>query len=228
MPVLKGAFLNFGAGILTKAPNIVVFQFNPEQVTRVTTVNETPPTPQGGGRRDARQQPNLPTEKISFTLKIDSGDLAGLSGSLADIPGINATLAAAGILPMLSALELLMVPQGGLLSAASQSAVANVVAYRYRPAKLPTVLFFWGAFRIVPVVFTSMAIQEVQYNTVLNPIRAEVSVDLTILTPSQIASDSTLPRLAYNYTLGVKEAMAAANLANAAGLGVSALRSLLT
>jgi hypothetical protein len=82
------------------------------------------------------------------------------------------------------------------------------------------VLFFWGPFRILPVTVTNLNITETEYDMLLNPVRAEVAVNLTVLTPSQIADDD-LASGAYKYSQGVKEVMAALNLANAAGLGVS-------
>ena len=44
MVALKGAFLSFGAGLLGALPNIVVFQFNPVDVTRTPTVAEPAPS----------------------------------------------------------------------------------------------------------------------------------------------------------------------------------------
>ncbi|HMQ33826.1 MAG TPA: hypothetical protein PKD53_24040, partial [Chloroflexaceae bacterium] len=92
--------------------------------------------------------------------------------------------------------------------------------YQLPPERLPTVLFFWGPFRILPVAMTSLSIEETEYDQLLNPLRAQVSVSLQVLTPSQLSGDD-LARGAYDYSQGVKEVMAALNLANAAGLGVS-------
>src|SRR5579862_1272361 len=101
MAALKGAFLSFGAGLLGALPNIVVFQFNPEQVSRTPSLPQPPSVSGNAGPTDALQQPTLPGETISFTLKLDASD------QLADG---NPIAAASGILPTLSALELLMVP----------------------------------------------------------------------------------------------------------------------
>jgi hypothetical protein len=53
MAVLKGAFINLGAGLLGGLPNIVIFQFNPEKVTRTPTLAQPPHTPVGAGTVDA-------------------------------------------------------------------------------------------------------------------------------------------------------------------------------
>ena len=215
MAALKGAFINLGAGLLGALPNVVVFQFNPNHISRTPALAQQPAQSDGSGTRDAQQQSAQPGETISFSLRVDATD------QLAETNPIAAT---SGILPTLSALELLLVPQGSLsldlfrLSGGSQPA-------QHPPERLPTVLFFWGPFRILPVLITSLSINETEYDTLLNPVRAEVTVNLRVLTPTQISADATFARGAYTYTQGVKEVMAALNLANAAEIGVSAIRS---
>ena len=217
MAALKGAFLSFGAGLLGALPNIVVFQFNPDKVTRTPSLPQPPKACSNSGPVDALQQPCLPGEKISFTLHIDATEQLAQSNPIA---------AASGILPTLSALELLMVPSsslsidlGSLIGGGSQPG-----PFQFPPDKLPTVLLFWGPFRILPVAITSLGITETEYDTLLNPIRADVSVSLQVLIPNQLAGN-TLANGAYKYSQGVKEVMAALNLANAAQIGVSAVLS---
>ena len=217
MAALKGAFLSFGAGLLGGLPNIVVFQFNPVQVSRNPTLTQPPSPNAGADATDALQQASLPGETISFTLRLDAND---------QLAGGNPIAAASGILPTLSALELLMVPAsslsidlGSLLGGGGSSG-----PHTFPPDKLPTVLFFWGPFRILPVAITSLSITETEYDTLLNPVRADVSVYLQVLVPSQLAGD-TLANGAYKYSQGVKEVMAALNLANAAQIGVSSALS---
>jgi hypothetical protein len=217
MAALKGAFLSFGAGLLGGLPNIVVFQFNPVQVTRTPSMAQPPPLPNNTGNIDSLQQPNLPGESMSFSLRVDANDQLAQS---------NPVAAASGILPTLCALELLMVPKGALSINLSSlvSGGSTPAPFQLPPNKLPTVLFFWGPFRIVPVAITSMTITETEYDTLLNPVRAEVSINLQVLIPSQLAGD-TLANGAYSYSQGVKEVMAALNLANAASIGVSSMLS---
>ena len=222
MAALKGAFINMGAGLLGALPNIIVFQFNPDRMTRTPTIAQPPPPSNGSGSRDAQQQPGNPSESFSFTLRIDATDQLARGNPLA---------AASGILPTLSALELLMVPQGSLGSALS-SALSSLTgsssseAHKNPPARLPVTLFIWGPFRVLPVNITSLSITETEYDQLLNPIRAEVSVGMQVLTPSQLAKDATIARGAYTYSMSVKEAMAALNLANAVEFGVSASLSI--
>jgi len=215
MAALKGAFIKLGAGLLGALPNIIVFQFNPDRVTRTPRLVQPPAPSSGAGTTNAAQQPSLPTESISFSVRLDASDQLAQSNPIA---------ASSGILPALSALELLMVPKGSLpfdLFGLS----GGPGPYQLSPNRLPTVLFFWGPFRILPVTVNSLSITETEYDPLLNPVRAEVSVSLQVLTPIQL-NDDKLAIGAYLYSQGVKEVMAALNLANAVQLGVSASLSL--
>jgi len=216
MGALKGAFINIGAGLLGALPNIVVFQFNPERVTRTPSLSRQPQAPDGSGNHPAVQQPDYPTESISFSLRLDASD---------QLAGSNPIAAASGILPTLSALELLMVPASGVSLDLFSLAGGGSKPFQLPPLNLNTILFFWGPFRILPVVISSLSITETEYDPLLNPVRAEVSVSLRVLTPSQL-SDSTLAIGAYNYTEKVKQVMAALNLANAVSMGVGSVLSL--
>ncbi len=103
---------------------------------------------------------------------------------------------------------------GGLLAIPGDAS-----AFTNPPNLLPVVLFFWGPFRLLPVNVTSLSISEVEYDPQLNPTRAEVSVSLQVVTPPTLAPGLMLG--AYKYTQGVKEAMAALNLANSAAIASS-------
>src|SRR5215472_7911234 len=168
MAALKGAFIKLGAGLLGALPNIIVFQFNPDRVTRTPRLVQPPAPSSGAGTTNAAQQPSLPTESISFSVRLDASDQLAQSNPIA---------ASSGILPALSALELLMVPKSGLsidlfgLSGGSKP-------YQLPPLSLPTILFFWGPYRVLPVSITSLSISETEYDPLLTPIRAEVSVNL--------------------------------------------------
>jgi hypothetical protein len=211
---LKGAFINIGGGLLGFLPNIVVFQFNPDKVTRTPSRAQPPPAPDGSGKRSSSQQPGLPPETISFSLRVDATEQLANSNPLA---------AVGGILPTLSALELLMLPKSSL-SIDLFNLGGGDKPHKHPPDKLPTVLFFWGPFRILPVAVTSLSITETEYDVKLTPIRADVSVGLQVLTPDQLA-DQDFAKGAYAYSQGVKEVMAALNLANAVEFGVSSVMS---
>jgi hypothetical protein len=213
MPTLKGAFLRLDAGLLGALPDIVVFQFNPETVTRTPALVDPPRSGDPLRARQASEQPGEPGESLSFNLRLDASDARAQANPIA---------AASGVLPALSALELLMHPSagggGGVAGAVSGAigALAPAASHRSPPKRLPMVLFFWGAFRILPVTVTSLAITETAHDQLLNPVRADVGVSLEVLTPSWLARTEAAGRGmgAYNYTLRAKERLAAANLAN--------------
>jgi hypothetical protein len=211
MRALKGAFLDVGAGLSGTLPNIVVFQFNPDTVTRTPSIAQRAQASSGEGRKDALAQADEAQESISFTLRIDASDqLTGRDPSLA---------VERGILPTLSALELLMTRRKPK-SAGGGSAALNP------PARIPSILFFWGRWRIIPVTITSMTITESQFDVRLNPVHAEVSVSLQVLTPAQMASDDKWGLKAYQYMTDVKMQMATLNAANALDIGVSSSHSI--
>jgi len=208
MATLKGAFIKLDADVLGALPNIIVFQFNPEQLSRTPALSQPPASDNGAGNQYSGQQPAPPSESFSFNLRLDATDQLAAGNPIA---------AASGILPALSALELLLVPKSSLtLDLLSLS--GGKKPHVHPPESLPTVLFFWGPSRILPVSVTSLNITETQYDTLLNPVRAEVTVNLQVLTPGQLAADAAFARGAYQYSQGVKEVLAALNLANTAHL----------
>lgn len=206
MPALKGAFLKFEKGLLG-LPNIVVFQFNPETVSRTPSLVQIDVTPGSASWQDPRQIVAAPSESFSFSLRLDATDQLAKGNPIA---------ASSGILPGLSALELLMYPAPATRSLPIPP--DSNQPYTNPPNVLPVVLFFWGPFRILPVNITSLSINELQYDQLLNPIRAEVSVNLQVIAPPALERSSAVMKGAYQYTQTVKETMAALNLANAAEL----------
>ncbi len=86
-------------------------------------------------------------------------------------------------------------------------------------SQVPTVLFVWGPGRIVPVRITGLTITEKLYDALLNPIHAEASINLRVLTPDELQAVTgplaEVAQVAYTYSQGLRQALALANLANA-------------
>jgi hypothetical protein len=82
--------------------------------------------------------------------------------------------------------------------------------------KYPQILFIWGLTRILPVTIESMSITEQQYDSLLNPVQAEVAIGLTV-TPISGCSNDKIGKGAYEYTRMAKDVMAISNLSNTAG-----------
>ena len=68
-------------------------------------------------------------------------------------------------------------------------------------------LFIFGRKRVLPVNINSMNITETEFSTDLNPIRATVAVNLTVIEGKSVP---------YMYSKALKEAMSVLNLANIA------------
>jgi hypothetical protein len=128
-----------------------------------------------------------------------------------------------GIGPQLSALEKMVLPSSkiaGLIGAAID-AVGDALggggdeppAQPIPREKFPRTLFIWGLTRILPVTIDSMTISELEYDALLNPLRAEVDLQLTVIAVDQ-CSDDVLAKGALEYTTIAKEAQAIANLVN--------------
>ena len=137
-------------------------------------------------------------EVISFDIRLDATD------KLNDGDFITGQF---GISPQLSTLELMVHPKGeSLLAQALGSLLGQSNGFSFtRSDKPPLVLFIWGRKKVLPVNINSMNITETEFSTDLNPIRATVAVNLTVI------EGKSLP---YMYSKAMKEAMSVLNLAN--------------
>ena len=242
--LLKGALIQFSAPMLIPIPNIIVFQYNPETMTRTLTpwspterqhtyhddgsLDKT--TALTGAQINSLRQPYDPAESFSLTLELDAADAL-------ESPSTHPVAVIAGVADRISALEMLCYPPGqsalgGLLNvsvsvsvgSSGLSASASTAAADVLPRKaVPIVLFFWGPGRIVPVRITSFSVEEQQYSPLLYPLRAKVTVGLKVLDESHLVNVEgetgggaavEIAKACYTFTRAQKEALATANLAN--------------
>jgi hypothetical protein len=225
--VMKGALVEFMPTFLpVPVPNVIVFQYNPETMTHTWTQ----PQPAGAAGTETSNPlavKGMPGESFSFTIAMDAND------EIADGSAPTAALAqVSGIYSRLAALEMLLYPTGApstLLGTVSASVTAALTGVATDPVRtvpqsvMPVTLFIWGPGRIVPVRVTGLTITEKLYDPALNPTHAEAQLALRVLTPAELvaasADDDVLASLAttaYTYTLTLRQALAVANLANAA------------
>jgi hypothetical protein len=211
--LLKAALIEYGGDFLGPLPNVVVFQFNPLQVTRTL---EVPPRPTGAGSRETSQAGEVPLEKLDLTASFSAADMLASNNVLARATGIASYLAALELMANAKAAE------GGLLGAAIDaigSLLGGGGADATQPIPreaYPRLIFIWGLTRVLPVMVTSMKITETQFDFLLNPIEAEVEIGLTVIRPDPCGKD-LVAEGASIYTATAKEALAVANLANVAG-----------
>jgi hypothetical protein len=242
---IKGAFIQWTEAFLLPAPNVIVFQFNPDEMTHSWSdpkekESETAKEKKGTEPKETQESgknplatKGYPKESFSFKLKLDADFLITDGG-----PATAALANAAGVRTYLAALEMLQYPVNpggeGFFSKDVDFSAFNFTAGAFstkadalkRKAKtevpkleVPTVLFVWGAQRIVPVRVTKLVITEKHYDVLLNPVRAEVDIGLDVLTPDALASATgPLKQVAlgaYAYGHALRQALSAANLANA-------------
>lgn len=237
--ILRGAFVEFGLSI---PPLVVVFQFNPVQLSRSRSVYYSVPgwrqqaeyrwaraeaerNPEAAQRGETYQAQNISLRKfhqehddlsfirdyqqatpqeesISFDIRLDATD---------DLNEGNPMVEQFGIAPRLATLEMMVHPKGeSLLGAAIGSLFDSPGGFSFsKGPNPPMILFIWGRKRVLPVNINSMNITETEFSTDLNPIRATVSVRLTVI------EGKNMP---YTYSKAMKEVMSVLDLANIADI----------
>jgi len=210
---LRGALIEYGTDLIGPIPNVVIFQFNPETLTRSLQIPERPGS---SASRETSQAGETVFETISFTAHFSAADQLKDEKILARLFGVG---------PQLCALEKMVLPSS-LISGAIGAAIDKIgdalglggdedPTQAIPREKYPKIIFIWGVTRVLPVLITSMRITEQQYDFLLNPVQAEVEIELTVISVD-CCSDDILAKGALTYTTVAKEAQAIANLANTA------------
>jgi hypothetical protein len=199
--LLKGAII--GLDPLKPLASVIVFQYNPDTMTRRVDARST-----GGGdnvdRSEAFRLTGPPKETMTLSVEIDATD---------QLEQANPIAVASGVHPTLAALEMLLYPTSALTIA--NTALAQLGNLEIIPPEAPLTLFFWGPARVVPVRITSLSITEEAFDTLLNPIRAKVDLSLQVLS----YFDLKLTNPGYQLFLAhhiAKEVLATVNVANSA------------
>lgn len=162
--VQKGAIV--GLDPFNPLASVVVFQYNPDALTRTLTAQTTGGTNPG----EALRLKGPPKETITVAMEIDAAD------QLEKADGIATTM---GLYPTLSSLEMLLYPKSALVIANEVLMLAGMI--EIIPPEAPLTLFIWGPKRVLPVRLTTFSITEEAFDTSLNPIRAKVNLGLQVL-----------------------------------------------
>jgi len=208
---IKGALIEYGSDFLGPIPNVVVFQFNPEKLSRTI---EIPPRPVNATTRETGQSGEPPYERFSVEAQFSAADQRNSSNP------IGLTM---GVAPQLAALEAMVYPvqtPGGLLGAAVD-AIGSLLGgssgsdptQSIPRVQSPKILFVWGLMRVVPVIIESMTINEMQYDSLLNPVEASVTMGLAVITPCNCCDDK-IAQGALSYTQMMQDTLATVNLVN--------------
>jgi hypothetical protein len=238
--LLRGALIQFSAPMIVPIPNVIIFQYNPESLSRTLEPYQLPDSKAAGPDKavtdaPSTTQPKPPVEKFTLALQLDASDAL-------EVPEYHPAAVLTGVADRLAALEMLLyaedstglgfslsVSVGASLGSAGAAAGASVAgqAEQVPKSKAPTILFVWGPGRIVPVRINTFAVEEQLNNPMLYPLRAKVSLGMQVLTDADFGSDpDTIEKLAiaaYKFTMTQKRALALANVAN----GVESILGLL-
>ena len=163
--VQKGAII--GLDPFNPLASVIIFQYNPDTLTRTITAQTTGGNPDRG---EALRLKGPPEEKISLDVEIDATDQL----EQARFPATSL-----GIHPALASLEMLLYPKSAL--AIANEVLAAVGVIEVIAPEAPLTLFIWGVKRAVPVRLTQFTITEQAFDPDLNPIRASVRLDLRVL-----------------------------------------------
>jgi hypothetical protein len=213
--LLRGALIEYGTSLIGPIPNIAIFQFNPESLTRSMRI---PERPGGANARERTQAGEKTFETVSLKAHFSAADMLNDDKILAHRFGVG---------PQLASLEKMVHPSSkiaGLLGAALD-AIGGALGLggggESCPSQpipreaFPKIIFIWGLTRVLPVTIDSMRITELEYDYLLNPLRAEVDLELTVAAVDS-CSDDWLAKGAMEYSTIAKEAQAILNLANTA------------
>ena len=176
----------------------VIFQFNPEQLTRNRSVDQSLLNVRKRHKRKHKTLRKMRDEELlqpveetmSFDIRLDAGSLPDRPAD--EIPE-NETdkqrrkreeeaVLAQTIAPQLAALELMMYPRPARLKKGASGKKKSKKGHSYsKQPKPPVILLIWGKKRVLPVHITSLNITESEFTQDLLPIRATISVNLTVL-----------------------------------------------
>jgi len=162
----KGALIGYDK--YNPLASVVVFQYNPESLTRTIRARTA------GGNADRNEALRLtgpPTETIRLKVEVDATDQLEVADGIAT---------SMGVYPTLSSLEMLLYPKSALVI--SNAVLAALGTIEVVAPEAPLTVLVWGVKRVLPVRLTGFTITEEAYDPDLNPIRARVDLDLTVLT----------------------------------------------
>ncbi|MEZ6242090.1 MAG: hypothetical protein R3B57_03515 [Phycisphaerales bacterium] len=173
--LLKGALIAFPSQTAVVPTSVILFQYNPQQVSRSLAQRTEAGAEQSKStaQDDAQKTLGPPEESYFLSILLDATDYL-------ESPEQHAIVAAMGLHPVLAALEMLLYPsttQVLLTTALSALGVAEL-----SPQELPLVMLVFGGERVVPVRLESISVTEEAFDPLLNPIRARVDLSMKVLT----------------------------------------------
>ena len=208
MALIRGFLASYADPLLGLVPTVVLFQYNPTEITRVFQVDAPAVGAGAEPTGAARNAVRAAAEDYTVKLEFDATDGLERGGPLTT---------ALGIAPRLAAVEMLLQPVGssllGGLAGALTAGLLGGGGAAVPTGRLPLTLFVWGPGRITPVRLKSLTIHETAFDELLNPIHATADLSFTVLRVDDLSTDDTVARAAATYYQGARETMAALALA---------------
>jgi hypothetical protein len=170
---------------------------------------------QSGDRSEALRLTGPPAETIKLDAEIDAAD------QQLEFPGENPATALFGIHPQLAALETIIYPSSSRIQQNDSLAASGTL--EIIPMQSPLTLFVWSVNRILPVRLTDFSVTEEFFDTLLNPIRAKVSLSMRVLSANDLGFAHRGSSL---YMLGHQLKERQAQLNTAAVLGAAVMRAI--
>jgi hypothetical protein len=188
---------------------VIALQYNPEEVSRSLQVSAA--GGEGGDRSEAMRLKGPPVETIKIKAEMDAADQL-------EFPDQNATAVEVGLQPQLAVLETIVYPESAKMLA--NDVLASIGLLEITPMEAPLVLFVWSRSRIVPVRITELSITEKAFDPQLNPILAEVSLGLRVLSVDDLGFSSKGGSLYMAYQMMKESLSRRAADAPLSGLGI--------
>ncbi len=225
---IRGALVEYSGQFLGPIPNVVVFQFNPDQMSRTLQIPSSRAAAADPDRAQRAQTERSvaaapPTEEFSLKIELSAAEDLGSPGAFEGVTRLF------GIGPQLAALEKMVYPAGKSLLSVAIDTVGNALSggagssppeKSIPPEVLPRLLFIWGPSRVLPVKIVSMRVTEQAYDALLNPTRAEIDLGLEVANVPD--KDDLIAIGALTYTRTVKDVQAVASMAR----GIASLPSI--
>jgi hypothetical protein len=174
--------------------DVVVFQFNPDTLTRTLQPRAIGGEP--GDRLEVLRFTGPPHETIKFDAEIDAADQLEHPDDAANQPVITQ-----GLLPALAVLERLVTPTAAQLLTTDQLFDSGMI--EISPMEAPLVLLVWSVKRVLPVLVSSLTFTEEAFDPHLQPIRVKASIECKVLTSNDLPNQ----HIGFNLYIAYRQAV---------------------
>jgi len=178
--VTRGALVEYG---LTVPPLALVFDFNPEKLSRTRSITvKTGSSPGTRGGYDFALPTETPRVAQGVTVEPESFSIDILLDATDRMQAGDPVASMLGVQPQLDTLRTMVEPKsqgpGGVQVLASLGAGASRAFQRDQSASV--LLFVWGD-QVLPVFLTSVKVEETAFLPALVPYRAGVTLTLQVI-----------------------------------------------